>query len=77
MRCQLELARGTIVADGLDEQVQDAEALGDEQQVSDRIEEGDGALDLRRGYELTLDRGELVTQCGHAQLEWVGANQGL
>jgi hypothetical protein len=40
---QLKLARGTVVADRLEEQVQDAEAFGDELQVPDRIEERDGA----------------------------------
>ena len=35
-KTQLELARGTVVADGFEEQeqVQDAEALGDEEQSS-------------------------------------------
>jgi hypothetical protein len=42
---QFELAPGTVVDDGLEEQAQDAEALGDEEQVTDRIAERDGALE--------------------------------
>jgi hypothetical protein len=38
VEAQLELACGTVVADRLEEQVQDAEAFRDEQQIPDRIE---------------------------------------
>lgn len=44
--------------------MQDAEPLGDEQQVPDRIEERDSALDMGCGYGLVLDGGELVTSQG-------------
>jgi hypothetical protein len=57
---ELQLSRRTVIADRRDEQVQDAEALGDEEQVSDRIEERDGALDLGCRYGLVLEHGKLV-----------------
>jgi hypothetical protein len=41
---------------GLEEQAQDAKALGDEEQVPDRIKECHRALDLGRGHGLALDR---------------------
>jgi hypothetical protein len=63
---ELELARGTVVADGLKEQVQDAEALRDEQQVPDRIEERHRALDRGGGHGLALHGGELFTQLATA-----------
>jgi hypothetical protein len=63
---QLKLARGTVATDGLEEQVQDAEALGDEQQVPDGIEERHRALNRSSGHGLALDGGELVMQLGHA-----------
>jgi hypothetical protein len=64
------LARGAIVDHGLKEQGQDAEALGNEQQVPDRIEEREGALDLGCGNRLVLDGGELVTQLSHGCSSW-------
>jgi hypothetical protein len=68
---QLELARGsTVVDDRLEEQVQDAEALGDEQQVPDWVKECEGALDLGCGHDLALDGGELITQLSHTLLEF-------
>jgi hypothetical protein len=53
--------------------VQDAEALRDEEQIPDRVEERDRALDRGRRHRLSLDGGELVTQLGHALLELVTA----
>lgn len=53
--------------------MQDAEALRDEQQVPDRIEQRHRALDLGRGHSLALDGGELQSKLGHAQLEVVAA----
>jgi hypothetical protein len=49
--------------------VQDAESLGNEEQVPDRIEERDRALNRGRGYGLALDSGKLVTQLGDTHLE--------
>lgn len=44
-------------------------AFGNEEQVPDRIEEHDSALELGRGDRLSLDGGELVTLLGNALLE--------
>ena len=51
---ELELAPGAVIADGLEEQVQDAETFRDEQQVPVWIEEGNRALDLGCGHGLAL-----------------------
>jgi hypothetical protein len=48
--------------------MRDAEAFRDEQQVPDRVEVRDSALDLGGGHSLALDGGEPVTQLGHALL---------
>jgi hypothetical protein len=53
--------------------MQDAAAFRDEQQVPDRIEERDSALDRCRGHSLTLDGGEFITQLCHALLKLVVA----
>jgi hypothetical protein len=45
---QLELACGTVIDHGLEEQVQNAEAFGDKEQFPDRIEERGGAASSSR-----------------------------
>jgi hypothetical protein len=54
---------------GLEAQVQDAEACGDEEQIPDRIKQPDGALERGCRYRLALDGNELVMQLGHALLD--------